>query len=60
VKTVDGENDQDDEVGNHHHQIESIGVVNAGEGFVGESVPVIGDGTLREDQSNGRETHGIS
>ena len=41
VQPVGGQDEEDDEVGNHHRQIERVCVVHAGKGFVGDLVPVL-------------------
>ena len=40
MEAVTGKDDEDEEVGNHHREVESVGVVDAREGAVGEFVPV--------------------
>src|SRR5439155_3834230 len=53
VQAVNGEDQEDDEVGNHHRQVESVGVIDAGKGSVGELVPIKADGVLSHE--NNRE-----
>ena len=38
--------EQNDEIGNHHRQVERVGVVNPGKGFVGDFVPVVAEAAL--------------
>ena len=57
VQAVHGQNDQHDEVGDHHGQVEGVGVVDAGEGPVGQLVPVVADGILGGDPQDGAESH---
>src|SRR5208283_2630251 len=46
VQAVERQNEKHDEVGNHHRQIEGIGVVHPGEGAVRDFVPVMAQGAL--------------
>ncbi len=46
MQAVQREDAEDQEVGNHHREIEGVGVINAAEGSVGNLVPVMADGTL--------------
>src|SRR5260370_42272536 len=46
MQAVQREDAEDQEVGNHHREIEGVGVINAAEGSVGNLVPVVVDGTL--------------
>ena len=43
MHAINSEDEQDDEVGNHHRQVEQIGVIEADEGAVGDLVPVLAE-----------------
>ena len=57
VEAVPREDDEDDEVGNHHREVEGIGVVYAREGAVGELVPITAHTTLREEDECIQKSH---
>ena len=46
MQAVNCQDDEHDEVRDHHHQVERVGVIDAREGSVGQLVPVIGDRIL--------------
>jgi hypothetical protein len=50
MQPIQRENKKHDEVRNHHRQIETIGVVHARKGAIGDFVPVMAEGTLRGQQ----------
>ena len=41
VQAISCEDEENDEVGNHHRKIEGVGVIHAAEGAVGEFVPIM-------------------
>jgi hypothetical protein len=43
METVNREDEKHEEVGNHHREVEGIGVIDAGKGLVGELVPVMAE-----------------
>ena len=47
VQAVDRKDEKDDEIRNHHRQVEGIGMVDAGKGSIGDLVPIVADGVLR-------------
>jgi len=47
MEAVASEDDEDDEVGNHHREVEGVSVVHARKGAIGELVPVPAHTTLR-------------
>jgi hypothetical protein len=51
VQPIERQNKKHDEVGNHHRQVEAIGVVDARKGAIGDFVPVMAERTLRGQQS---------
>ena len=58
MKSVDRENDQNDEIRNHHHQVEGVDVVDAGESAVGGFVPIVGERVLGNERGDEKEIHG--
>ena len=48
METVTGKDNEDDEVRNHHGEVERVRVINASEGAVGELVPVTAHTALRK------------
>jgi len=52
METVAGEDDEDDEVGNHHGEVERVRVINASEGAVGELVPIAAYAALRKKEKS--------
>src|ERR1700688_3748447 len=50
VQAIQRQDEKHDEVGNHHCQVEAIGVVNARKGAIGDFVPVMAERTLRGQQ----------
>ncbi len=51
MEAVNREDQKDDEVGNHHREVESIGVVDAGKGSIGDFVPIVANGVLRRESN---------
>ena len=41
MQAINRENEQDDEIGNHHREVEGVGVINAGESLIAEPVQVM-------------------
>ena len=58
MKSINREDDEDDEVWNHHHQIERVEVIDAGKSAVGRFVPVVAERALCNKQDDEREIHG--
>ncbi len=58
MKTVAGEDDEDDEVGNHHSKVEGVGVVDAGESAISELVPIAAQATLGKKEKGSQKEHG--
>ncbi len=58
MKSINREDDEDDEVRNHHHQIERVEVIDAGKSAVGRFVPVVAERALCNKQDDEREIHG--
>ena len=46
VQAVDRKDEKDDEIRNHHREVEGIGVVHAGKGLIGNLVPIVADRVL--------------
>jgi len=55
VKTVGSKDEKYEEVGNHHCQIEGVGVIDAAESAVRELVPEMAKGGLRREKCCDRE-----
>jgi len=51
VEAVNREDQKDDEVGNHHRQVEGVGMVDPGKGPIGDLVPIVADGVLRRESN---------
>src|SRR5438445_759468 len=58
MKAINREDDENDEVWNHHHQIERVEVIDAGKSAVGCFVPVVAECALCNKQGDEREIHG--
>ncbi len=52
METVAGEDNEDDEIGNHHGEVEGIGAIDASEGAVGELVPITTHAALRKKEKS--------
>jgi hypothetical protein len=46
MEAVAGEDGEDDEIGNHHREVEGVGAINASEGTVGKLVPIAAHAAL--------------
>ena len=52
MEAVTGEDNEDDEIGNHHGEVERVRVINASEGAVGELVPIAAYAALRKKEKS--------
>ena len=50
MQTVSGEDEENQEVRNHHGQVESVGMIDAAESAVGKPVPVMAQRILLDEQ----------
>src|SRR5262249_39174377 len=58
MQAIDCQDDEYDEVRDHHHQVEGVGVINTREGSVGELVPVVVGGVLSDQNQPERYAEG--
>ncbi len=49
MQAINRKNEKDDEIGNHHREVESVGVINAGESLIAEPVQVMTQLVLRRE-----------
>jgi hypothetical protein len=51
VQAINREDHEYDEIGNHQRQVESVGVVHAGESLIRDPMPKVADGALRHEKN---------